>query len=71
MSKQQQTVDKKTVYAFPSRFGSHSSMVIKTLEDTVICKDEFGEYETKASRLDDGTADPNRWDLNHRGVKVE
>lgn len=46
----------------PTRFGSHKSMVIKDLGDTVICKDDIGEYVTSKSRLDNGLADSNRWD---------
>lgn len=69
MSKQQ---DKKpTAYQFLSRFGSHSNMIVKSLdENKVICKDEFGEYQTDVSRLDDGTADPARWDLNSRRISL-
>jgi len=58
------------VYEYPSRFGSHSSMVVREDGDSIICKDEFGEYKTERLRLDVG-ADPNRWDLGKRGVKVE
>jgi hypothetical protein len=44
----------------PSFYGSHKSMVVKDLGDRVICKDDRGEYETLASRLDSGLADPAR-----------
>ena len=61
--------DKVDKYMYPSRFGSHQTMVIKTNEDgTVVCKDEYGEYTTMSKRLDNGAADPNRWDLPHRKV---
>lgn len=64
--------EKTDKYAYPSRFGSHKSMVIKDNEDgTVICKDENGEYMTSVSRLDDNTADPKRWDLVHRKVTIK
>ena len=50
--------ENKDKYNFPSRFGSHSSMKLADLDDGyVICVDEFGEYRTKADRLDDGTAE--------------
>lgn len=60
----------KETYSFPSRFGSHNSMVIATDGDAVICKDEYGEYKTNVNQLDNGSADPNRWDLSHRGIKL-
>ncbi len=58
-------IQSKTIaYPYPSRFGSHKSMVVK--EDTFntdccFCEDEFGIYHTKLSRLDNGRADPNRY----------
>jgi hypothetical protein len=56
----------KDVYtAFPSRFGSHKSMIDSTIvpkdENLVVCKDEFGHYVTEKKRLDDRCADPNRF----------
>lgn len=57
----------------PSWFGSHASMVVDhsdvqaegrefTLsEDQVLCQDDNGYYVTEKKRLDDGTADPNRY----------
>lgn len=66
-----QVADKKAVYVYPTRYGSSRSMVIRELDGgKVICKDEFGEYETDANRLDDGTADPARFDLPHRKVSL-
>ena len=51
---------------FPSRYGSHASMLIDPGQDiepgTVVCKDEFGEYVTFANRIDNGLADSKRWD---------
>lgn len=71
--------DKKENYVFPSRFGSHASMVDKEAtnklipyeSDNVVLKDEFGFYTTLKNRLDTGLADPNRytdidWDQEHR-----
>ena len=52
---------KKEVYPYPSRYGSHRSMVISKDGDKVVCKDEFGEYETTVGRLDNGLADPRRY----------
>jgi hypothetical protein len=51
-----------TTITTPSRFGSHSSMIVRELENgRVVCVDEFGEYETDRSRIDSGAADVNRW----------
>ena len=55
-------------YLYPSRFGSHASMVVREpgedpsdlQADQVVCKDEYGEYVTLRSRLDNGLADPVR-----------
>ncbi len=46
---------------FPSRFGSHRSMVVRSLLGRVVCLDEKGEYSTLEDRLDNGLADPNRY----------
>ena len=60
--------EKETPYNYPSRFGSHASMVDKDRTDKlgnpdlVVCKDEFGFYTTYKRRLDSGLADPNRYD---------
>jgi hypothetical protein len=64
-------VNPKDIYPYPSRFGSHNSMVVLPvdIEDesingqpgVVCCKDEFGTYITEISRLDNGRADPNRY----------
>jgi len=55
---------KEDNYPFPSRYGSHQSMVIKENDGTVVCKDEYGEYTTSKDRLDTGGADPNRYALS-------
>lgn len=57
--------DKGVVYPYPSRFGSHRSMLVDTgikIEDDrqVSCQDEFGVYITEKSRLDNGLTDPAR-----------
>ena len=51
---------KKEIYPYLSRYGSHSDMVVRENGDKVICKDEFGEYETTRDRLDNKLADPRR-----------
>ncbi len=48
-------------YPFPSRYGSHSSMVFSRIGKRVICRDEHGLYYTDPERLDNGLADPNRY----------
>jgi len=54
--------DAKATYKYPSRFGSHLSMVVEENSDgTVILQDEFGIYTTETTRLDNGLADPNRY----------
>lgn len=58
---------KKEQYKYPSRFGSHTTMVVedetfKLNHGEVICEDEFGRYKTKRNRLDSGLADPARYD---------
>ena len=63
--------EKKVAYPYESRFGSHKKMVIEELGDgNVVCEDEFGKYQTKASSIDSGSADPNRFDLPRRKVKI-
>lgn len=53
-------------YKYPSRFGSHMSMVnvdgtasLRASGNTedVICTDEYGDYITKTTKLDDGEVD--------------
>jgi len=47
----------------PSRYGSHASMVVDTIDSFgwVRLRDEKGEYETTRDRLDTGFADPRRY----------
>jgi len=62
---------KKEKYPYPSRHGSHGSMINeeKTAELTalhgnsknVVLEDENGFYITEKRRLDTGLADPNRY----------
>ena len=65
---------KKAKYPYPSRFGSHTSMVIGFDDinpNIVVCEDEFGRYETLRSRLDNGLADQNRYDPSRLGKLYE
>ena len=67
MAKSSGPPEKKKAYAFPSRFGSHLSMLninknsLTTTNGNVILTDKHGDYETHCSRLDSGLADPNRY----------
>jgi len=46
-----------------SPFGSHASMVKEYLEEgKVVLVDEKGEYITYVDRLDNGLADPRRFE---------
>lgn len=54
-------------YPYPSRYGSHSSMIVKdekgnekTIGDLVVLSDENGEYTTSRNKLDNGLTDPSR-----------
>ena len=61
---------KQETYDYPTRFGSHSSMIdeekTEELKDDqeVVLKDEHGYYTTHKKKLDSGLADPNRYDGN-------
>lgn len=57
--------EKVVKYSYPSRFGSHKSMLVDESEifsslPYVTLQDEFGQYITEHYRLDNGLADPNR-----------
>jgi len=52
-------VKEKDKYPYPSRYGSHESMIVAT--GIIVCEDEFGEYDTEEKYIDSGLADPNRW----------
>lgn len=54
-------VSAKKQYPYPSRFGSHQSMVIEERGKWVICEDENGRYATNPKFLDSGLADPHRY----------
>ena len=60
---------KKEEYLYPTRFGSHSSMIddektseLNDEENKVVLLDEHGYYITSKDRLDSGLADPKRTD---------
>ena len=63
---------KKENYLYPSRYGSHKSMIDeeKTRElnddNMVVLQDEHGFYTTDVRRLDNKLADPNR----HQGGRL-
>lgn len=70
--------DRSVKITTPSFYGSHASMVVDpadfdvVLKDgEVICKDDKHYYITLKSRLDDGTADPNRYASNIKITKIE
>ena len=52
--------NKKEKYPYPSRYGSHRSMVVHEDGNRVVCEDEYGQYWTTVDRLDNGEADPRR-----------
>ena len=75
--------DKSSDSIYPSRFGSHKSMVderataaLEGLKETeVVLKDSTGYYVTEKSNLDNGLTDWNRMGKESRerceGIKIE
>mgnify|MGYP000249652244 CR=1 FL=1 len=65
--KQKRLIKTPERYKYPTRYGSHLSMVDmeKTgelnKENKVVIGDEHGYYVTDENRLDSGLADPNRY----------
>lgn len=59
--------EKPQAYEFPSRFGSHASMINEAAtaalkdEGKVVCEDEIGQYVTERKNVDSGLADLNRY----------
>ena len=56
---------KKEEYNYPSRFGSHTSMIVEEHDwslqpGEVLLEDEYGQYVTTKDRLDTALNDPNR-----------
>lgn len=71
MAKNRKPITKVEKYPYPTRFGSHKSMVIEEHEDGwVTCEDEFGTYKTTVDRLDNGLGDPRRWSHPERLKKL-
>jgi hypothetical protein len=68
--------DSGIVITTKTPFGSHKEMVIANTtdinlhEDQVICKDDRGHYITTKNRIDNGLADPSRYDSKTR-LKIE
>lgn len=67
--------DRSVTITTPSFYGSHASMVVdpsdfdvELKEGEVICKDDKHYYITLKNRLDNGSADPNRYASN---IKIE
>jgi len=57
--------EKVSSYPYPSRYGTHKSMVLDTQvasngQTYAKCADEYGEYITPLSNVDSGLSDPNR-----------
>ena len=52
---------KKEKHPYPSRFGSHTSMIVEEKGEWVICEDEDGLYPTLRRFIDNGLADPHRF----------
>jgi len=56
---------KKEEYNYPSRFGSHTSMIVEEHDwslqpGEVLLEDEYGQYVTTKDQLDTALNDPNR-----------
>jgi len=65
VGKKKRTITKQFEHPYPSRYGSHASMISEWQrpldEGLTICEDEKGYYVTEKNRLDSGVADPHRW----------
>jgi hypothetical protein len=65
-------VDTGTIITTPSAYGSHSVMRALTPEgieigtSQCVCQDDKGLYVTDVNRLDNGLADPNRYNPKMR-----
>ena len=56
---------KQEAYNYPSRFGSHASMIVEEHDwslqpGEVLLEDEYGQYVTTKDQLDTALNDPNR-----------
>ena len=71
------TNDRSIKITTPSFYGSHASMIAEgefeieggLLENEVVLKDDKHYYVTLRNRLDNGSADPNRY-ASKRKVKL-
>ena len=68
--RQKRIIKKPEPYTYPTRYGSHESMVDEEKtnelndENKVVIQDEHGYYITDKSRLDSGLADPKRYNTS-------
>lgn len=68
--KQRRLIKPPEPYKYATRYGSHASMVDEEKteelndENKVVLEDEHGYYITDKSRLDNGLADPKRYNSN-------
>jgi hypothetical protein len=60
--RQYKAPSKEKVSPYPSRFGSHESMVVENNvgDAWIACKDDKGPYVTSRTHLDSGLMDPYR-----------
>ena len=60
--RQYKAPSKDKEYPYPSRYGSHESMVVENNEGDawIACKDDRGPYVTSRTHLDSGLMDPYR-----------
>jgi len=60
--RQYKAPSKDEKYPYPSRYGSHESMVVENKEGEpwIVCKDEKGPYVTSRTHLESGLMDPYR-----------
>ena len=60
--RQYTAASKDKEYPYPSRYGSHTSMVVENKEGDawIACNDEKGPYVTSRTHLDSGLMDPYR-----------
>jgi hypothetical protein len=67
----------KKRYHYPSRFGSHKSMLndyqteLLNQPGKIVLSDEYGDYVTTPDRLDDGLGDPARYATSRLGSLFE
>ena len=68
--RQKRLIKKPEAYKYPTRYGSHSSMIDEektgelNQDNKVVLEDEHGFYVTHTNMIDTGLADPKRYDSN-------